>query len=199
MKLGITMPTRTVALPKVAEYARMADDAGFDSIWDWEVYRNPLTMLAISAGSTRSATLGTGLAAVAGRSPFEMANAAADVDELSGGRLVLGIGTGVKEFVEAFHSSDGRKPLTRMSEYIDVLRLSWRYLHSGTAPSYEGEFYRFDPPRANVWGTRSMARPEIPVYLAAIGPRMTRLVGEKADGWLGYSRRRPKFARRSCP
>ena len=186
MKLGITMPTRTVALDRVPEYAHWAEDAGFDSVWGWELYRNPFTMLAMSALTTGRVGLGTGIAATPGRSPFEMANEAADVDELSSGRMLLGIGSGVLEFASAFHDKPPTHPLTRVSEYIDVLRLAWRYLGTGEAPAYQGRFHSFAPPPMNPWGTRHLERDSIPIYLGAIGPNMLNLVGRKADGWIGY-------------
>jgi alkanesulfonate monooxygenase SsuD/methylene tetrahydromethanopterin reductase-like flavin-dependent oxidoreductase (luciferase family) len=186
MKLGITMPTRTVELARVPEYARWAEEAGLDAAWDWELYRNPFTMLAMSTQTTSRIELGTGIGVTASRSPFEMANEAADIDELSGGRMLLGIGSGVLEFASAFHDKPPTKPLTRVSEYIDVLRLSWQYVSTGEAPTYEGEFHTFTPPPFNPWGVRNLARPTIPIYLGAIGPKMLNLVGRKADGWIGY-------------
>src|ERR1700757_3898667 len=110
-RLGITMPLREPAMDRIPDYARWADDAGFDSIWDWELYRNPFAMLCIAALNSKRATLATGLAGAFPRSPFEFANAAADVDELSGGRMTVGIGTGVPEFLAAFHSQNFEKPL----------------------------------------------------------------------------------------
>jgi alkanesulfonate monooxygenase SsuD/methylene tetrahydromethanopterin reductase-like flavin-dependent oxidoreductase (luciferase family) len=117
---------------------------------------------------------------------MEMANAAADIDELSGGRMLLGIGSGVLEFASAFHDKPPTKPLTRVSEYVDVLRLAWQYVSTGEAPDYNGEFHTFVPPPFNPWGVRHVERPNIPIYLGAIGPKMLNLVGRKADGWIGY-------------
>jgi alkanesulfonate monooxygenase SsuD/methylene tetrahydromethanopterin reductase-like flavin-dependent oxidoreductase (luciferase family) len=85
---------------------------------------------------TSRIALATGLAAAFSRSPFEMANAAADIDELSHGRMLLGLGAGVGEFLTAFHNTDSTAVVARMREYIDVLRLSWRYLQHGEAPEY---------------------------------------------------------------
>jgi probable F420-dependent oxidoreductase len=192
MRIGITLPSRTGALSTIIHYARQADEAGFHSIWDYEVYRNPFTMLAGAAVVTSQAELGTGLAAAFTRSPFEAANAAADVDELSGGRMLFGIGTGVPEFLQAFHSTDANQAVARMSEYIDVLRASWEYLGTGQAGAIDGSFYQFAPPPINPWGNRPLARPGIPIYLAAMGPQMLRLCGRKADGWIGYFAT-PKF------
>lgn len=186
MRIGVTMPTRTVELSRVPEYAKIAEDAGLDTAWSWELYRNPFSMLATSAMATSRIGLGTGLAVAGSRSPFEFANAAADIDELTGGRMHLGMGAGVTEFLGAFHSTEMDKPLTRMKEYMDVVRLSWQYLSTGEAPDYDGEFYQFFAPLFNPWGQRNIVRERIPIYLGAIGPRMLQLVGTKADGWIGY-------------
>jgi alkanesulfonate monooxygenase SsuD/methylene tetrahydromethanopterin reductase-like flavin-dependent oxidoreductase (luciferase family) len=100
--------------------------------------------------------------------------------------MLLGTVAGVGEFLTAFHSTTMDKPLTRVSEYIDVLRRSWQYLKTGAAPDFEGRFYQFVAPPFNPWGGRHIERPQIPIYLGAIGPKMLQLVGEKADGWIGY-------------
>ncbi|HEX6388576.1 MAG TPA: LLM class flavin-dependent oxidoreductase [Solirubrobacteraceae bacterium] len=185
-QLGITMPTRTCALERVPEYARWADEAGFDQIWDYELYRNPFAMLCLSATTTENATLATGLAAAFPRSPFELANAIADVDELSGGRALLGLGAGVGEFLEAFHSTSLAKMVPRMSDYIEVVRLAWQHLHTGEPVSFAGEHFRIQSPPMNPWGGRTTARAQIPIYLAAMRPKLMELCGRKADGWLGY-------------
>jgi probable F420-dependent oxidoreductase len=180
------MPTRTVELARVPEYARWAEEAGFDSVWDYEIYRNPFTMLSTAALSTDRTILATGLAAAFSRSPFEFANAAADVDELSGGRMLIGMGTGVPEFLAAFHSQGFDEPLSRMRDYVNCLRRSWEYLNTGDAAPYAGRHYRFTAPRFNPWGLRPLARPQIPVYIASLAPKMTALAGEIGDGWLSY-------------
>jgi alkanesulfonate monooxygenase SsuD/methylene tetrahydromethanopterin reductase-like flavin-dependent oxidoreductase (luciferase family) len=186
MRIGITMPSRTCELARIPEYARLADEAGFHSTWSYELYRNPFAMLCTSALATERTLLATGLAAGFPRSPFVTANEAADVDELSGGRMVLGLGIGVPEFLEAFHSTNAAHPAARASEYIDVLRLSWQYLNTAQAEPYAGEYYRFVPPPINPWGVRNPGRERIPIYLAAMRPRLLALAGEKAEGWVGY-------------
>jgi alkanesulfonate monooxygenase SsuD/methylene tetrahydromethanopterin reductase-like flavin-dependent oxidoreductase (luciferase family) len=128
MKLGITMPSRTAPLSRFGDYARMADEAGFESVWTYELYRNPFSILTGAAATTSRAELCTGLATAFTRSPFEAANAAADVDEASDGRMKLGLGTGVPEFLSAFHSTDFKRPIKRLGEYVEVLRRSWAYL-----------------------------------------------------------------------
>ncbi len=186
MQIGITMPSRTVPLARIPEYARIADEAGFKSIWGYELYRNPFVLLALSAPETKQATLATGLTGAFLRSPFECANGAADIDELTGGRMLLGLGTGVPEFLQAFHSTDASQMVGRMSEYIDVLRRSWKYLRTGEAEPMQGRYYNFTPPPLNPWGVREQNSESIPIYLAAMRPKLLELAGRKADGWVGY-------------
>jgi alkanesulfonate monooxygenase SsuD/methylene tetrahydromethanopterin reductase-like flavin-dependent oxidoreductase (luciferase family) len=182
--VGITMPNRTAPLRKIPEYAQLADAAGFDSVWSYELYKNPFSMLCTSALCTEDAILGTGLAAAFRRSPFDAANSAADVDELSQGRMLLGLGTGLPLAQHGFHSVDTSHWVTKMREYIHAMRLGWEYLYRGEVESYEGRYYRFVPPEDDPWGLRDMARPRIPIYLAAHGPKMMRLAGEIAEGWI---------------
>jgi probable F420-dependent oxidoreductase len=186
MRIGVTVPSRTGAMTEISEKIGRADAAGFDSAFVYEVYRNPFTMLAGGAVRSSRITLATGLAAAFPRSPFELANAAADIDEISDGRLLLGLGTGVPEFLTRLHSTDVSRPVARMREYLEVVRRSWDYLGSGRAEPYEGTFFPFDPPAVNPWGSRELRRPRIPIHLAAMGPRMLELCGQAADGWLGY-------------
>jgi alkanesulfonate monooxygenase SsuD/methylene tetrahydromethanopterin reductase-like flavin-dependent oxidoreductase (luciferase family) len=195
VKLGVTMPSRTAALPRIPEYAQMADEAGFDSVWTYELYRNLFAMLCASAVTTSQSELCTGLATAFNRSPFEAANAAAYVDEWSGGRMKLGLGTGVPEFLGAFHSTNFKKPLGRITEYIEVMRRSWAYLAGERVQEFAGEHYQFAPPRVNPWGLREMPRPQIPILLAGMRPRILQLCGAKADGWIGYLYT-PKFFER---
>ncbi len=195
-RIGITMPSRTAPLERIPEYARIADEAGFQSIWSYELYRNPFALLCLAATTSKRATLATGLTGAFPRSPFECANGAADVDELTGGRMLLGLGTGVPEFLQAFHSTDASHMVGRMSEYIDVLRLCWRYLRNGEAEPLEGKYYTFTPPPLNPWGVREANSESIPIYLAAMRPKLLALAGRKADGWIGYLAT-PEFIERS--
>jgi probable F420-dependent oxidoreductase len=191
-RIGVTLPSRTAPLGTVADYSELADKAGFASIWTYELYRDPLQMLSNCATRTYQVQLGTGVAAAFSRSPFVLANAVADIDELSGGRMTVGLGTGVPELLQAFHSAPTEQPLRRMREYMQVLRCSWHYMITGEVEPFIGDFYRFEPPALNVFGLRPGGREQIPIYLAAMGPKMLQLVGERADGWIGYLAS-PKF------
>jgi 5,10-methylenetetrahydromethanopterin reductase len=185
-KLGVTMPGLNQPIDAFPAMARAAEDAGFDSVWDYEFYRNPFVIHGMTAQATSTITLGTGLAAAAGRSPFEMANAAADVDETSEGRLLLGMSIGGGGFAELVHGASFDHPAPRMKEFIEVMRLAWDWTAGQPVEPYRGRFHSFTEPVFNPFGRRAMARPRIPVYLGALRPRMCRLAGEVADGCLGY-------------
>jgi cytochrome P450/alkanesulfonate monooxygenase SsuD/methylene tetrahydromethanopterin reductase-like flavin-dependent oxidoreductase (luciferase family) len=185
-RLGVSMPILNQPYAKFPELARLADEAGFDSVWDYEFYRNPLLIHGLCAQTTSRVALGVGLAAGVARTPFEMANTAADVDELSGGRTLLGVGTGGAGWAEFFNGLDIDRPVARIREYIAVLRMVWHHLGTGEPATFAGEFYRFAPPPLNPWGLRNLARPTIPIYVAAVRPKMLKLAGEIADGVLGF-------------
>ncbi|HTK67516.1 MAG TPA: LLM class flavin-dependent oxidoreductase [Pseudonocardia sp.] len=186
MKLGVTMPILNQPIDAFPSMAESAESAGFDSVWDYEFYRNPFVMHALNCQRTNSIALGTGLATALNRTPFEMANAAADVDEASGGRLLLGLGIGGAHFAEIFHDAETDHPATRMRDYVEVLQRSWHWLDTGEARTYSGRYYNFGVPEFNPFGRRPMARPRIPIYLAGLRPTMLKLAGEVADGAIGF-------------
>lgn len=189
MRLGVTMPMGKHPLTVYPEWAKAAEEAGMDSVWSYEVYENPLIVLATAALSTSHIELGTGVVTSLSRSPFELANAAADVDQLSDGRLLLGVGLGIPGLMAALHGAAVDHPLARMREYAQALRESWNYLSGGAAQPFSGEYYEFTPLPGNPLGTRAMARP-IPLYLAGMNPAMIRVAGQYGDGLVGggYSR-----------
>src|SRR6201986_2670234 len=105
-RIGVSLPMLNQPYERYAEFAALAGAAGFDSVWDYESYRNPFITHALTARAPSRIQLGTGIATAPPRTPYEMANAAADVDELSGGRTLLGLGTGGGGGVGGFHGHD---------------------------------------------------------------------------------------------
>jgi len=182
-RLGISLPIYNAPMSELAVMARAADDGAFDAVWTYEFYRNPYVTLAAVAPHTDTIKLGTGIVTAFGRSPVVAANEAADVDELSDGRVLLGIGTGAGPFVEAWHNTDISNPVPRMREYVEVMRTVWRSVGTGEGGSYAGDHYRVRLPRDM---RRPLRRSDIPVYLAGTMPKMLQLAGEVADGQHGY-------------
>jgi alkanesulfonate monooxygenase SsuD/methylene tetrahydromethanopterin reductase-like flavin-dependent oxidoreductase (luciferase family) len=186
-KLGISMPILNQVYTKFPEMAKLADEAGFDSVWDYEFYRNPFVIHALCARETRNIKLATGLATAVSRSPFEMANAALDVDELSGGRTILGIGTGGEGWASILNGGDVDHALSRINEYMDILRMAWKHLATGEPCGYHGKYYRFEVPPVNIFGLRrDIVRTAIPIYVSGRRPKMAQMAGEKAEGFLGF-------------
>src|SRR5262245_15764216 len=184
--LGISMPILNQQFDRFPQLAQLADEAGFDSVWDYEFYRNPFVIHALCAKTTSNIRLAMGLAAAAGRSPFEMANAAADIDELSGGRMLIGMSTGGAGFADLLNGTEVSHPVTRLREYIGIMRMAWDYLGTGAPAEFNGKYYRFTTLPMNPYGLRPIVRPRIPVYIGALQPGMLRLAGEIADGVIGF-------------
>jgi probable F420-dependent oxidoreductase len=163
--------------------AAAAEDAGFTGAWVAETSHDPFLGLTLAARSTSRITLGTNIAVAFARSPMTVATTANDLQLLSGGRFVLGLGSQIKPHITRRFSMPWSSPAARMKEYVEALRAIWRSWHDGEPLRFEGEFYRhtlmtpaFSP------GPSDVGAP--PVYLAAIGERMTAVAAEVADGLL---------------
>jgi probable F420-dependent oxidoreductase len=172
----------------IADTAAAAENAGFDAAWTPEFYtRSAVVTLAAIAARTTHCRVGTSIAYATGRSPLVMATEARSLDEVSGGRLVLGLGTGTRRMMEDWHGVDPDAPATRMEELVPLLRRLWR-LHEGPV-AHDGRFYRCHvTPTAEV---EPGVRDEIPVYTAGVNPRMVQVAGRVSDGLLGH----PLFSR----
>ncbi|GAA0612100.1 LLM class flavin-dependent oxidoreductase [Sporichthya brevicatena] len=182
MRQSVTLPLSNNSFESIATLAGAADAAGFDTAFIYEVLRNPFTALALAARATDRIRLATGIAAAPTRTPFGMANSAADIDEISGGRAVLGLGS-ASGFTAACHGTTFDKPVTRMREYVTAVRAGWDYQYTKEPATVPGEFYGCEFP-ASPW-LRENPRRQIPIYLTGIGPKMVQLGGEIADGVLG--------------
>jgi probable F420-dependent oxidoreductase len=163
--------------------ARDLEARGYAGVWASEVDHDPFLPLFSAALATTRLQIGTGIAVAFARSPMTLAQTAHDLQRYSRGRFVLGLGTQIKPHIERRFSMPWGAPVSRMREYIAALRAIWATWQDGTPLRFEGEYYRhtlmtpmFSPP-AHEWGAP-------PVYLAAVGPAMTRLAGEAADGLL---------------
>jgi alkanesulfonate monooxygenase SsuD/methylene tetrahydromethanopterin reductase-like flavin-dependent oxidoreductase (luciferase family) len=161
------------------DYAKRAEERSFRAAWFPEIiFGDAFGPAAATAVQTSRIGLGTGVVGIWSRSAVTMALQAATVNELSGGRLHLGIGLQARGYVEGWHGQTYERPVRAMREFVTILRS----ILSGAPTTFEGE----------VFSVRNfqlqMQLPERPVriYMAAIGPQMVRLAGELADGVLGY-------------
>jgi probable F420-dependent oxidoreductase len=180
--VGIILDGETIS--DIALLARSAEEAGFDSAWATELYRTSFQQLAAAAQATSVIKLGTAVALAFVRSPLVTSLTALDLDEISNGRLILGLGTGAKRTNEMWHGIPHGKPVTRIREYIEAVRLLTGGVHTGEPVEYNGEYYKI-----NTRGYRRPFKPvrdRIPIYLAGVGSLMCRAAGETADGYLGH-------------
>ena len=161
-----------------------AERLGFHSAWSAEAYgSDAATVLAWLAAGTRTIRLGSAIFQMPGRSPAMTAMTAATIDELSGGRMLLGIGSSGPQVAEGWHGQRFGRQLQRTREYVAVVRQAL----SRERLVFEGETIRLplpDGPGRPLKLTISPVQERIPIYLAAIGPKNTALAGEIADGWL---------------
>jgi alkanesulfonate monooxygenase SsuD/methylene tetrahydromethanopterin reductase-like flavin-dependent oxidoreductase (luciferase family) len=168
---------------RARDLAVEAEAAGFGGLWVGELYDRsaPIMMAALALATTRC-TVGSSIAYGVGRSPVVWAAEARDLDDLSQGRLILGLGNGNARMMEAWHGVSGEAPAVRMEELVTVLRKLWR-LDAGPV-AHEGRFYRVDltPPP----GTAPPSRDHLPIYTAGVNPRMVETAGRVADGLLGH-------------
>ncbi|MGW2151319.1 TIGR03617 family F420-dependent LLM class oxidoreductase [Nonomuraea bangladeshensis] len=176
---------------EVAAFAAWAERAGFDTISSAEVDHDPFLRLALAAPATSRIRLATGIAVAFARTPMALAYVTNDLQILSGGRFVLGLGTQTRPHITRRFGMEWSRPAARMREYVTALRAIWDDWNTGKEVRHEGEFYRHTLMTATF-------RPEPhphgnpPIHLAAVGPLMTRLAGEVADGLIphGFSTER---------
>lgn len=186
-KLGIAILGGDLAA--VDDVSRRAEAAGFGSIWTTEFYERSATIsLAVMAQATESITIGSAIAYAVGRSPLVLAVEARDIDELSGGRLILGLGTGTLTMQREWHSSEFTHPAPRMEELVPLLREFWAMDERGV--HHDGRFYnvKLEP----TMDVRPPLRTRIPVYTSGLNRRILRAGGRVADGLIGH----PIFTRR---
>lgn len=175
--------------PGALKAIRTADRLGFESIWTAEAYgSDAFTPLAWWGSRTRRVKLGTGIAQLSARTPTATAMAALTLDHLSGGRVILGLGASGPQVVEGWYGQPYPKPLARTREYIGIIR---KVLAREEPVTSAGEFYPLPYPGGTGLGKplRSTVHPlraDLPIYLAAEGPKNVALAAEIADGWLPF-------------
>jgi F420-dependent oxidoreductase-like protein len=186
LSLGYAPPGTNPAdlFPLVQEAERL----GFDSVWVAEAWgTDAVSVLGWLAARTERIKLGSAIMQIPGRTPANAAMTAATLDLLSGGRFLMGLGTSGPQVVEGWHGQPWGKPLGKTREYVEIVRAALRR----DVVAHAGEQYRipWDGPGATGLGKplKLMLRPlrsEIPIYLAALGPKNVALAAEIADGWL---------------
>jgi F420-dependent oxidoreductase-like protein len=162
-----------------------AERLGADSVWVPEFWAyDALTPLGFLAAATSTIRLATGIVQLGARTPALLAMSAMALQDLSGGRFVLGIGTSGPQVMEGWHGVHFDRPVRRTRETIEIVRR----ITAGDRLDYHGEVYTLPLPGGEGRSLRTQAAPvPVPVYVASLGPANLRLTGELADGWIGTS------------
>ena len=172
--------------------ARLAEEAGYESVWTTEFPDHSATVgLAAVAIATERVTVGTAIAYAFGRTPLVLAAEARDLDALSSGRLILGLGTGTQRMQRDWHGIDGKHPAPRMEELVPLVREL--VCLTGTPLIHEGRFYR-TVVRPTV-PAPSPLRADLPIYMAGVNARMVEAAGAVADGLIGHPLFTPEYTR----
>ena len=186
MKLGVSVGYWGLGLTATdqLDIARTAEALGYDSIWTAEAYgSDAATVLAWLAAGTSRIKLGSGIFQIPARSAAMTAMTAATIDNLSGGRMMLGLGTSGPQVSEGFHGVRFGKQMQRTREYVAVVRMAL----ARQRIEYHGETLELPLPDGPGKALKLTIRPvqeQIPIFLAVLGPKNVALAGEIADGWL---------------
>jgi F420-dependent oxidoreductase-like protein len=186
MKLGVHIGYWGLGLTSQdqLEVVREAERLGYDSVWAAEAYgSDAATILGWLAGQTERIKIGSAIFQMPARSPAMTAMTAATLDQLSGGRMLLGIGSSGPQVAEGWHGQRFARQLQRTREYVAVVRMAL----NRERLEFHGETLELplpDGPGKALKLTIAPVQDRIPIYLAAIGPKNTQLAGEIADGWI---------------
>jgi probable F420-dependent oxidoreductase len=196
VKLDAGLGTEGEHLRGIDRTARAAEDLGFAGLWTSETKHDAFLPLAIAANETHQIGLGTSVAIAFSRSPMEMAQTAWDLQDLSAGRFVLGLGTQVKAHITRRFSMPWDRPAARLREYILAVHAIWESFQTEEPLQFEGEFYRhtlmtpfFDP--------GPIDHPAIPIYIAGVNTPLANLAGEICDGFHVHPFHSPEYVRKT--
>jgi probable F420-dependent oxidoreductase len=193
MTLRVTYGPWGETLEEMIAAGVAAERAGAEVLWVPELHRSATISAAALAAATSEARIGTAIALAFTRSPMVTALEAMDLDELTGGRFILGLGSGVQRLNELWHNARWGKPVGHMRETVRNIRTFIASARTGEAIALDGEY---EP--MTIKGYQRpfyQAREEIPIYLGAMGPAMTKLVGEIGDGWISHELCSPRYLR----
>ena len=181
-------------LASAATSIRRAEDAGFDGAVSVEISHDPFLPLAMGAASTERIDLMTGIAVAFARNPMNVAVLANDINRLSGGRFIVGLGSQIKPHITKRFSMPWSDPAARRREFVLAMRAIWESWENGSPLEFRGEYYKHTlmTPMFSQ-GSSEVGNPR--VFVAAVGPAMTAVAGEVADGLMAHGFTTPSYLR----
>jgi probable F420-dependent oxidoreductase len=194
MKLDAGLAVEGKHLPGIDEVAKAAEDLGFAGLWTSETKHDSFLPLAVAATGTERLSLGNSVAIAFSRSPMVTAQLAWDLQDLSDGRFILGLGTQVKAHITRRFSMPWDKPAARLRDYVLALRAIWGSFQNEGSLKYEGKFYQHTL-MTPFFNPGPIDHPEIPIYIAGVNTRLARLAGELCDGFHVHPFHTPEYVR----
>lgn len=179
-------------LDDIVARTQRAEAAGFDALWSSETQHDPFLPLVLAAEHTQRIQLGTGIAVAFARSPTTLAHLAWDLQKLSGGRFILGLGTQVKAHVERRLGMPWDRPAARLREYILAIRALWQCWQTGEKLNFRGDFFKLTL-MSPFFNPGPIAQPHIPIYIAGVNERLCQLAGELCEGFHVHPFHTPKY------
>ncbi|MGB2691684.1 MAG: LLM class flavin-dependent oxidoreductase, partial [Thermodesulfobacteriota bacterium] len=179
-RIGLVTPYwNNITKEEFIEIAQLAEDLGYDSIWVPEMWgRDAFSIIGLLAAHTKKIKLATGIIPIFSRSPAVIAQTIATLDEISDGRMMLGLGTSGPIVIENWHGMAYEKPLQRTREYVEIIKM----ILNSERVNYEGEIFKLKNFRLQF----KPVRKNIPIFIAAMGSKNIQLTGEVADGWIPF-------------
>lgn len=174
----------TMSADAVAQSAQQQEAMGLEGTFAAQIYGPPFIPLAAAATTTTRLLLASGIALAFVRSPFETAMAAMDLDRMSGGRFILGLGSSLRAWSEGFFGMPYGQPVAHLREVVEVIRLLIANSHTGELRDYHGNYYHLD--FSALQAVLPPVRPHLPIWIAALRGAMIRLGAEIADGVIGH-------------
>src|ERR687895_445220 len=196
MKLDAGLAVEGKHLPTIDEVGRAAESLGFAGLWTSETKHDSFLPLAVAANNTKRLDLGTSIAIAFSRSPMTMAQISWDLQDLSAGRFILGLGTQVKAHIERRFSMPWGRPAARLEDYILALRAIWRSFQTKEPLDYKGEFYQHTL-MTPFFNPGPIEHPEIPVHIAGVNTGLATLAGEVCDGFHVHPFHSPEYLRKT--
>jgi probable F420-dependent oxidoreductase len=194
MKLDAGLAVEGKHLPGIDEVAKAAEDLSFAGLWTSETKHDSFLPLAVAATGTERLSLGNSVAIAFSRSPMVTAQLAWDLQDLSDGRFILGLGTQVKAHITRRFSMPWDKPAARLRDYVLALRAIWGSFQNEGSLKYEGKFYQHTL-MTPFFNPGPIDHPEIPIYIAGVNTRLARLAGELCDGFHVHPFHTPEYVR----
>ena len=172
--------------------AKRAEEMGFDGLWSAETQHDPSLPLVLAAEHTTRIELGTAIAVAFPRSPMTLAYIGWDLQQMSGGRFIMGLGTQIKPHIERRFGIAWDRPTARLREYVLALRHIWNAWQTDGRLNFRGELYKLTL-MAPFFNPGPIAHPHIPIYIAGVNEHLCRLAGELCEGFHVHPFHTPKY------